>query len=254
MPLTMQVSALEASLRACLLPPAGGGALSIQSATEITPGLSGSRLFRVRLRPEAIDDPDVQRAPAELGQSLILKVPDWGTPTSLASRDAGVGLREIHFYESGLAARLPEGLRAPRLLGIDHTPPDLGTWLWTEDVATALAVHWTPERALAAARSAGRLHALFVAEQAELARQGWLERDGYAAYAHHMPAAHCHLVRLPTHPHWSHLFTHQERAALHRALDLTPWAITELRRLPPTLVHGDFHVDNLGCDPDGTVV
>ncbi|MDQ3700438.1 MAG: phosphotransferase, partial [Chloroflexota bacterium] len=145
-------------------------------------------------------------------------------------------------------------LRAPRLLGIDHTPPGPGTWLWTEDVAPALAVRWTPDRALAAARSAGRLHALFVAEREDLERQGWLERDGYAAYAHHVPAAHRHLEQLPTHPHWTHLFADEERAALHRALDLTPRAITELRRLPPTLIHGDFHVDNLGCDPDGTVV
>lgn len=30
--------------------------------------------------------------------------------------------------------------------------------------------------------------------------------------------------------------------------------MAELRRLPPTLIHGDFHIGNLGRDPDGTVV
>jgi hypothetical protein len=245
---------LHASLCACLPAPQQNTIpIRIGGVSEVTPGLSGSRVLRVELTTIGTSD-GAGGAPGADRRSVILKVPDWGTPTGIAPRDPWVGTREVHFYESGLAARLPHGLRAPRLLGLDHVPPGPGTWLWTEDVATALAVAWNPDRAIAAARRAARLHALFSAERAALERQPWLEREGYAAHAHHLPAAHRNLDRLAEHARWSPLIAPDERAALHRALDLTDWAKQEMGRLPPTLVHGDFHIRNLGWDPDGTLV
>ena len=38
---------------------------------------------------------------------------------------------------------------------------------------------------------------------------------------------------------------------LRRALDLTPAAADALRRLPPTLIHGDYHVRNIGIGGGG---
>ena len=101
---------------------------------------------------------------------------------------------------------------------------------------------------------AAALHALYLTERDGLEGLPWLEREGYAAYAHHVPAVHRHLDALPTHPRWGRLFGPDERAALHRTLDATPWALGELRRLPPTLVHGDFHAGNLGFDTAGELV
>ena len=87
--------ALQESLRATLPSPSWGNA-RVTGVRELTPGLSGSRVFRVVLA--------VSVTPHTVPLSVILKIPDWGTPTGIASRDPWVGTRELHFYESGLAA------------------------------------------------------------------------------------------------------------------------------------------------------
>jgi hypothetical protein len=232
---------LLASLGTCLGWPVDG--LAVDRVTELSPGLSGARVFRVRLR----GGPGAARR-----RSLILKVADPAARTGIASRDPGVATREARFYASGLAARLPAGLRAPRLLGVDRDGPR--AWLWLEDVGPALGTIRTPAQILKAARRNAGLHGLYRAEHRALERLPWLEREGYAAHAHRVPAAHCHLDALPAHPRWGRLFESDKRAALHRALDRTPWAVAELRRLPLTLVHGDFHLGNLGFDAGGTLV
>jgi hypothetical protein len=232
---------LLASLKARL--GAADGGVAVRRVTELAPGLSGARVFRVWFRPASAGE---RRRP------VILKVAVAEPPAGIASRDPGVATREVRFYESGLAARLPPGVRAPRLLGIDRDGPH--PWLWLEDVGAALGTIRTPAAALEAARRCAGLHRLYVAEREALERLPWLEREGYAAHAHHVPAAHRHLDALANHPRWGRLFAAGERAALHRALDRTPWAVGELRRPPPTLVHGDFHVGNLGFESGGTLV
>jgi hypothetical protein len=122
--------------------------------TELTSGLGGARLFRVHLSPGGKSDGETYAG--SLPPSVILKVPDAGGHTGIAPRDPLVATREVSFYESGIGERLPFGLRPPRLLGIDRL--DHGscrrTWLWTEDVAAALAVRWDPPRLLQAAECA----------------------------------------------------------------------------------------------------
>lgn len=231
--------ALQQSLRAMLPSPSWGNA-RVTGVRELTPGLSGSRVFRVSLA--------VSGTLPTASPSVILKIPDWGTPTGIASRDPWVRTRERHFYESGLAASLPEGVRAPALLGIDRAPPGRGTWLWTEDEAGALDLGWRPADAITAAARVARLHDLFRARVESLEPEPWLEREGYGAYQHHVPAAHRHLERLSASPRWSNLLDRREQKELHHALDLTPRALQAMRRLPPTLVHGDFHIGNLGLD------
>jgi aminoglycoside phosphotransferase (APT) family kinase protein len=63
-----------------------------------------------------------------------------------------------------------------------------------------------------------------------------------------VPAAHRHLEALAVRSRWSALFSDEERTVLHRALDLASCAMAEMRRLPPTFVHGGFHIRNLGFD------
>ena len=71
---------------------------------------------------------------------------------------------------------------------------------------------------------------------------------------HHVPAAHRNLDACRQHPIWSDVFAAEEAARLHSLLDVSDAAIRELRTLPTTLVHGDFHIANLGIEPDGTLV
>ncbi|HZS94293.1 MAG TPA: phosphotransferase, partial [Chloroflexota bacterium] len=53
---------------------------------------------------------------------------------------------------------------------------------------------------------------------------------------------------------WSRLFSPDEITQLHQGLNASRKALAELRRLPLTLVHGDFHIRNLGFDPHGNLV
>src|SRR5687767_9580073 len=196
-------AALQKSLRAAFSWSDRGYA-RVTGLRELTPGLSGSRVFRVFLsRTEplgsagspageqpAVDSGSTSGCSPTGPPSAILKIPDWGAPTGIASRDPWVGTRELHFYESGLGASLPEGVRAPGLLGIDRSPPGRGTWLWTEDEAVALAIAWRPADVIEAAARVARLDDLFRARGESLERERWLERKGYAAYRHHVPAAH----------------------------------------------------------------
>ncbi|HEX2035291.1 MAG TPA: phosphotransferase [Chloroflexota bacterium] len=235
----LQPARLRASLSAVLGLPAR--AFGVGRVAELSPGLSGSRLFRIE-----VHDPE------QGTRTLILKVPDWGTPTGLDPRDSWVSRREIHFYESGLTARLPPGLRAPGFLGVDRAGP--GTWLWLEDAGSAMRVAWGPVEAVTAARRAARLHRLFLDERESLTQQPWLERGGDAAFAHHVPAGHRNLETLPGHHYWSGLLSAEERQALHRALDLSGRAVMAMHALPVSLAHGDFHIRNLGFDSSGDLV
>ena len=62
-----------------------------------------------------------------------------------------------------------------------------------------MRVAWRPVAAVTAARRAARLHRLFLDERESLTQQPWLERGGYAPFAHHVPAGHRNLERLPGH-------------------------------------------------------
>ncbi len=164
-------------LRASLGTRLGHSDLTLGRVSELAPGLSGARVFRVWLR---------SGPGGAWPRSLILKVATPEAATGLASRDPEIGTRELRFYESGLPARLPTGVRTRRLLGIDRDGPL--PWLWLEDVGAALGTIRTPAGAVETARRAAALRALYVAERAAPDRLPWLEREGYAAHTHHVPA------------------------------------------------------------------
>ncbi len=226
----------------------------VSGITELTPGLSGARVFRVHLSSDnRRDTPLVDRA---LPSSVIVKVPDAGNHTGIAPQDPQVATREVNFYESGVVERLPAGVRPPRLIGVDRFNGTSGgarqgTLLWTEDVADALSVRWEPPLLFKAARHVAALQHVFRESEPNLLALPWLERDGHAAHAHFVPAAHQRLDRMGAHPRWGWIFTSKERQELHQALDLAAWAAKELRRLPQTFVHGDFHILNLGIESLG---
>ncbi len=226
---------LFSSLSACLQAPIDP--LLVNQVSNLSPEISSSRIFRVTL--------DKERARQKgYPASLILKIPDWDAQTLIQINDPMVGKRELSFIESDLAANLPLGLAIPRLLRVDIY--DTTTWLWMEDVASAVDIQWTPERVLQAAEANVLLHTLYEAEEANIERYPWLQREEYALYVHHIPAAHQHLEHIRAHPYWSTLFQADEITDLHRCLDQWEWGIQQLRALPLTLIHGDFHIRNLG--------
>lgn len=231
----------RASLNRALecLPGLSSRPVRLRDAEDLSPGIGTSRVFRV-----VIESPG-------LG-SLILKIPDWGGKTLLDPRDRWLPYRERAFFGSGLATRLPVGLRAPNVLRIEER--EGRTWIWMEDLGSCLERTWCLDDAMEASQRSALLYATYRDEGETLAGVDWLEREGYAAYVHHIPRAHENLDRVSAHPAWSQLFSPNEIIQLHYGLDASGEALAELRRLPLTLVHGDFHIRNLGFDPQGNLV
>lgn len=234
--------AVARSLRGSL--PVSDGQVIVDRIDDLSPGIGSSRVFRVTFSTTGREGAG--------GATVILKVPDWGAPTLIQPDDPLLPQRERHFVECGIARRLPEGLRAPAVLGLDRVGER--TWIWMEDVRSAVAITWDAELAVRAARRNALLHAMYLQEPDVLNDLDWIQWHHYAAYAHHVPAAHRNLDACREHHLWSGLFTEPEITELHRALNHSPDAVSELRTLPVTLMHGDFHIQNLGFDPDGTLV
>ncbi|MFB9465255.1 phosphotransferase family protein [Streptomyces cinereospinus] len=128
---------------------------------------------------------------------------------------------------------------------------DGAVWIVMRDVGAALRRRWTPPAALAAARHLASLYTLGAAPGVLETR--WLEHDGGSAYAHHATAGHGNLDGLAGDTRPAGVFTSGQVAALHTALDSADAVAALARRLPQTLVHGDFHSRNAGMAEDGTL-
>ena len=238
----LSLDVVAESLRATLIESAGW--VVIDRIDDLSPGIGSSRVFRVTATTFGKG--------ADGAASYILKVPDWGAPTLVQPDDPLVPYRERLFIESGIAEWIPAGMRVPKVLGIDRVGER--TWLWMEDVGPAVAITWNEELVAYAARRNALLHETYLRKQSALAELEWLQKHHYAAYAHHVPAAHRNLDACRAHRLWSGLFSQYEIQELHDALARSADAVRELRTLPVTLTHGDFHIQNLGFDSDGTLV
>jgi hypothetical protein len=215
----------------------------ISRVEDLSPGLGRSRIFRIGLERET--------GGSGAGSTLILKIPNWGGDSLVDPRDPLVLRRELLVSESGLAGRLPGGLAMPALLGTDCRGEQI--WMWMSDLAPWFAAPWTPRRAHRAAAGCALFHELWCREP-DLRELPWLGREEYAAYAHHVEAGHRNLDALGQDPRWADLLPAEAVPRLHRSLDLTPWAIEEMRQLPASFAHGDFHLRNLGVYADGTLL
>lgn len=224
----------------------GGGTYRIGSVEDLSKGISGSLVRRVSV---------VRAMGGESSFSLVLKVlkiPEWRDESWLEHMDASSGERERMFFESGLTGLLPRGLRTPAVLGIEKRGGV--TWIWTEDVGRWLGVRWVEEEAREAARRCALLHSAYRTNEAELSGAGWLGRREYSSYVHHVPSAHRNLERAASDPELRDLFSRGERTRLRGCLDSYDGFAGAMDRLPRTLIHGDFHVSNLGFDDGGSLV
>jgi hypothetical protein len=226
-------AALWSSLTSCgLASQERAGALRVE---ELSPGLGLSKVLRVHVQDAA----------------WILKIPDWGGESLIAPRDPRVGERERLIAEAGIAERLPAGLAMAPVSAIERRGGR--TWMWMRDLGPWLAVRWGPRAARRAAERCALLHELYLGAP-DLQELPWLGREEYAAYAHHVPQARRNLGALAGDARWADLLPADSIPRLREALDMEPWLMAEMRRLPPTFVHGDFHIRNLGFSPEGSLL
>lgn len=121
------------------------------------------------------------------------------------------------------------------------------------DIGAALHPRWTPAAATTTALRTALPHvpgALYP----DLLDTPWLEREGYAAYAHHIPAGHDNLDALAHDPQPKTLFTSDQVHALHTCLDAAATLSLRATELPATLVHGDLTPRNAGMDRNSALV
>ena len=152
--------------------------------------------------------------------------------------------REGEAYASGLLETLPDGLAAPRCLGVDRHDDTL--WIWLEYVADDIA-QWDVARYALAARHLGRLGGEYHTGR-ELPSQEWLSRGWVRSWSTYfsrtMPAM------LASDDVWAQpivveLFDPGAREELGRLWDERDRWWDALDRLPLTLAHLDAFRGNL---------
>ena len=247
---------------------------------------SGSRLERISrdlLEPfvrKALESPDVSITEWEY---RILKG-DWASPKGIICRIFGRGTqhaqevswsvflkvpspaqshrdplhrepfqRELLLYQSGILDSLPEGIAAPRLLGVVEHPDD-EPWMWIEDVAGAEALKWPLERFRLAGYHFGLLQGGFLAG-APLPDPPWMDTTGWLrpklaqAFRRTRPI----LEKFKTHPLTKRLYDSQFGQGVRRLWSERAIFVEALERMPRSLCHGDFCYPNLFARrlPDG---
>ncbi|MFJ2649770.1 phosphotransferase family protein [Streptomyces sp. NPDC087420] len=121
------------------------------------------------------------------------------------------------------------------------------------DLGAVLHRPWTTAAATTTALRAALLYVPGASDPG-LLDVPWLEREGHAAYVHHIPAGHDNLDALAHEPRFKALFTHEQVHALHTCLDAAAELTSRAASLPTTLVHGDLTPRNAGLDSDDTLV
>lgn len=194
----------------------------------------------------------------EVSWSLFLKVPSppLAHPDPLRREPFQ---RELLLYRSGILDGLPEGIAAPRLLGVlEHADDE--PWMWMEDVAGEESLRWPVERFGLAARHFGRLQGVFLAG-APLGDHRWLDISGRLrpALAKSFERAAPVLERFRTHPLTNRLRDTDIGTGLRRLWADREVFLDALDGMPRSLCHGDFCYPNLfarrlGDGADQTVV
>ncbi|MFJ3405665.1 phosphotransferase family protein [Promicromonospora sp. NPDC090134] len=219
---------------------AWGPGARVLSVRDLSQGLSRAAVLRVCVA-----------VPHAEPSAWIVKVPGWGQPSLLDSRDGGLDHREARFFRSGVPGLLPRGTTTPpHVTVVGHNGLD---WIVMRDVDAVLQQSWTPAAAAVAAERAALLHVPGDLEPGLFAAP-WLEAAGYAAYAHHVPDGHDNLDALPGDPRLRNLFTPEQVDALHAGLDAADELAARAAELPTTLVHGDLTPRNAGLGADGALV
>jgi len=155
--------------------------------------------------------------------------------------------RDLMLYGSGILDRLPDGIAAPRLLGVTEHPDD-EPWMWFEDAGADEAIGWPQERFGLAAFHLGRMHGAFLESPdmsawPRLDRSHW-SRQGMARMLTRadVPAV---FTRFEGHPLTNALWDTDLGAGIRRLWSEREAFAEALDGLPRTLCHGDFCMPNL---------
>jgi len=217
-----------------------GAGTRVLAVRDLSPGLGQAAVLGVSAT-----------APDGRPSQWIVKIPGWGHRSLLDSRDSQLDRREAQFFGSGIPALLPHGLATPPdATVVSH---DGRAWIVMRDIGSALHRPWNPAAATTTAQRTALLYAPGALDPG-LLDTPWLEREGYAAYAHHVPAGHDNLDALAHEPQLKALFTPEQVAALHICLDAAAELNSRAAKLPSTLVHGDLTPRNAGLDRDDALV
>jgi hypothetical protein len=172
---------------------AWGAGTRVLAVQDLSPGLGQAAVLRVSIT-----------APGGWTSQWIVKVPAWGHQSLLDSRDGQLDQREAHFYGSNFPRLLPRGLAtSPDATVVSHNGL---AWIVMRDIGAALHKPWTPAAATTTARRTALLYVPGTLDP-DLLDNPWLEREGYDAYTHHIPAGHDNLDALAHNPQLKALFT-----------------------------------------------
>ncbi len=161
--------------------------------------------------------------------------------------------REWLAYSSGLLARLPGRLRAPRLLAATE-PAEHEAWMWLEDVTGLDGNQWQPQHYARGAHDLGTTQGAFAAGASPLPDDRWLSRSWLAGWV------------ATTERWWDQidddtLWRDARLAGLDalRPAARDAWAAREgllavVHTAPQTVVHLDFWPPNLIAATDGCTV
>lgn len=174
---------------------------------------------------------------------LVVKEPQGSTRTGLA----GAGRREVGIYET-LASHLP--LRTPSLICAGYG----GAWLLLEDVEQALAASdWSVDDYKNAVKGLAAMHDRFWGLGDDLDAFPWLGRPLSVDFEVHVTAAAQaiqHIVNITSTnvPAWDP----ERLQLLARLMEGAEQVAGLLRRLPKTLLHGDYWPGNIAVLGDGS--
>ena len=176
---------------------------------------------------------------------LVVKEPRGTTRTGLA----GAGRREVGVYQS-LASQLP--IRTPSFVA--GSPA--GEWLILEELRPSRdPSRWRSEDYERAIEGLVSLHDRFWNLAEDLNAFPWLSRPLESDFEVHVTAAAQAIERIVEHGHPEPLAGAPERMKVLARLTTSAEAIVEpLRRVPATLLHGDYWPGNIAILDDNTQV
>ncbi len=153
--------------------------------------------------------------------------------------------RELLLHQSGILDDLPDGIAAPRCLGVIESTDD-EPWMWLEDVAGQEALRWPVERFGVAGYHWGLLQGAFLAG-APLPDHPWLDTGGWvkASLARALDQAEPLLEKFRTHPLAGRVYDSPLGEKLRRLWAERQIFVDALDRMPRSLCHGDFCYPNL---------
>ncbi len=187
-----------------------------------------------------------QGSKGPVNYDLVLKEPQGATRAGMA----GAGRREVNFYRI-LADQLP--LRTPQLMA---SHPD-GEWLALSVLSGGREPeHWSAQDYLLATDKLVELHDRFWALGEDLKIFPWLTRPLEADLDIYCRSAAAGIQRLISAPAASSVFGQDTELvlSLKRLVRHANRVAAALRKVPDTLIHGDYWPGNLYISADGSLV